>query len=62
MEKEIKNLIEELRQENDVRATKMNSGQLTDYSHTAFVHTYNETIRTIKRLEAILKSKGSKHV
>lgn len=51
--KEIQTLISELKQENKIRAEKMNK-ETTDYNHTVLVHTYNLTIDFINRLEKLL--------
>ena len=53
--REIKSLIQELQQENSEKSSKMNSGTLSEYSHSAYVHIYNNNIETIKKLENILK-------
>jgi|GEM_PF-5183241 len=53
MENKIKTLISELKQENEIRAKKMNE-ETTDYNHTVLVHTYNLTINFINRLEKLL--------
>jgi hypothetical protein len=55
MEQKIKNLITELKEKNQERSENMNRGTLSDYNHTATVHTYNNTLDIIKKLEEILK-------
>ena len=48
----IQTLIEELKQENRVRAKKINETE-DNYTHTALVYQYNLTIEFIKRLEKL---------
>jgi hypothetical protein len=55
MEQKIKNLITELKEKNQERSEIMNRGTLSDYNHTVVVHTYNNTLDIIKKLEEILK-------
>jgi len=55
MEQKIKNLIAELNAENSKRTEKINDATLSEYNHSFYVHTYNNTIDFIKRLEALLK-------
>lgn len=54
MKEKIKELITKLKAENEKRTEKMNSGTLSEYSHTVNVHTYNQTIEFIKELEKII--------
>lgn len=51
MNEKIKALINELKAENEERSKAMNSPNISDYSHTVKVHTYNNTLDIIKRLE-----------
>jgi hypothetical protein len=48
----IQTLIEELKQENIVRAKRINETE-DNHTHTALVHQYNLTIEFIKRLEEL---------
>lgn len=50
----MKELIRELKDENTERSRKMNGGKLTEYGHTVSVHTYNNTLDIIKRMEKLL--------
>ena len=43
----------ELEEENNNRSKKMNSGECSEYEHTALVHMYNNTLDIIKRLDKI---------
>ncbi len=54
MEQKIKDLIDELKSENEERTAKMNSINCSDYSHTVLVHSYNATCAVIRKLEAIV--------
>jgi hypothetical protein len=54
MLEDIKNLVRQLKKENESRSEAMNSGNLSDYNHTVKVHTYNNTLDIIKRLESIV--------
>lgn len=54
MEKELKKLVIELKEENQELAIAMNSGCLSDYAHTVMVVNYNNTLNIIKRIEAII--------
>lgn len=54
MYSEIQDLIRELKRENQERSEKLNSGGLSEYSHSAYVHCYNNTLDIIKRLEKIV--------
>jgi hypothetical protein len=55
MKQKIEQLIRDLKKENDVRTEKINDPNKTEYNHSFYVHTYNNTIDFINRLEAILK-------
>jgi len=52
MKTKIKELIFELKNENSIRAEKLNNTK-TDYEHTVLVHQYNLTIEFIKKLEQL---------
>lgn len=54
MKEEIKKYINELKVLNDERSKRMNDG-VSSYANTVLVHTYNQTIEVIKRLESIIK-------
>jgi hypothetical protein len=54
MYEKIKLLIAELKAENEERNKALNSPNISDYSHTVKVHTYNNTLDIIKRLEKIV--------
>lgn len=56
MKQQIEELVRQLKKENEHRSELMNDPNITQYSHTVHVHTYNNTIDVIKRLEAILKT------
>jgi hypothetical protein len=56
MKQQIEELVRQLKKENEHRSELMNNPEITQYSHTVQVHTYNNTIDVIKRLEAILKT------
>lgn len=51
---ELQHLVRKLKRENEERASKMNSGKLSEYSHTVCVHTYNNTLDIIKQIESII--------
>jgi len=51
---ELKDLVRKLKNENEERSNEMNAGNLSDYGHTAKVHTYNNTLDIIKRIESII--------
>lgn len=53
---EFKKLVRELKKENEEHSTAMNIGTLSDYNHTVKVHTYNNTLDIIKRIESIIGS------
>jgi hypothetical protein len=55
MYEKIKLLIAELKAENEQRNKELNSPNISDYSHTAKVHMYNNTLNIIKRLEKIIE-------
>jgi len=55
MEQKIKNLIAELKAENRKRTEKINDVTLSEYNHSFYVHTYNNTLDFIIRLEALIK-------
>jgi len=54
MKEEIQKYIKELKALNEERTKRMNEG-VSEYAHTVLVHTYNQTIDHIKRLESIIK-------
>lgn len=56
MKLEMQNLVQKLKNENEERSKKMNSGKLSEYSHTVAVHTYNNTLEIIKQIESIIKN------
>ncbi|MCK9575722.1 MAG: hypothetical protein WC979_02275 [Candidatus Pacearchaeota archaeon] len=56
MKAEINALIATLKKENEEKCKRMNGGELSEYSHTVHVHTYNQNIDFIKRLESIVNS------
>lgn len=41
--------------ENSIRSERMNSGNTSEYEHSALVHTYNNTLDIIKRMEKLVK-------
>ncbi len=51
---ELKDLVRKLKKENEERSELMNRGVLSDYNHTVKVHTYNNTLEIIKRIELII--------
>lgn len=55
IKQEIKLLINILMAENSVRSERMNSGKTSEYEHSALVHTYNNTLDIIKRMEKLIK-------
>jgi hypothetical protein len=55
MENKIKLLITQLKEENSNRSKEMATGECSQYRHTALVHTYNNTLDIIKKLENLLK-------
>jgi hypothetical protein len=54
MKRDIQNYINKLKNENEKRSEKMNSG-CSEYEHTVLVHTYNNTLEIIKNLEDIVR-------
>lgn len=54
MVKDLKELIKELKKENEDRTKRLNDPDLTEYGHTVFIHQYNNTLDIIKRIEAII--------
>jgi hypothetical protein len=52
---EVKALIAELKKENSVRSEKIGSPGISQYNNSFYVHTYNNTLEIIKRLENIIK-------
>lgn len=55
MKQSIQALITKLKAENDDRAEQMRKPNISSYAHTVNVHTYNNTLDIIKRLETIVK-------
>ena len=55
LELELRKLLQDLESTNNERSKKINSGILSDYTHTAQVHIYNNTLDIIKKLESLLK-------
>jgi hypothetical protein len=53
---ELRGLVRNLKTENQERADAMNNGNISDYNHTVKVHTYNNTLDIIKRIESIIGS------
>jgi hypothetical protein len=51
---QLQNLVRKLKAENEQRAIDMNGGNISDYSHTVKVHTYNNTLEIIKQIEGII--------
>jgi hypothetical protein len=54
MKEEIQKYIKELKALNEDRSKRMNEG-VSEYAHTVLVHTYNQTLEHVKRLESIIK-------
>ena len=54
MKLEFEKLVRELKNENQDRSDVMNSPNISEYSHTAKIHTYNNTLNIIKRIESII--------
>jgi hypothetical protein len=54
MKNEIKSLVDELMKENHDRSVKMNDSKTSQYTHSALVNEYNNTLDIVKRLEKIL--------
>lgn len=50
----ITQFLEELKDENEHNSNLINSGKLDTYVHSVKVHTYNNTLKIIKRLEKII--------
>lgn len=55
MRSKIKALIIELKNENKNRSIAMKDDMCTEYGHTVLVHTYNNTLDILTRLELVLK-------
>ncbi len=60
MKEELKKYLEELKADNEWRASGINSGALGAYSNTVAVHTYNCTQDVIKKLELIINKDDTK--
>lgn len=54
MKIEMQNLVRKLKNENEERSKKLNSGNISQYSHTVYVHEYNNTLEIIKQIESII--------
>lgn len=54
MKNELKLLVIELKNENRERTEYLNMNNVSDYSRTAATHTYNNTLKIIKKLENII--------
>jgi hypothetical protein len=54
LEKKIKALIIELKQENESRSIAKNSSNCSEYNYAVLTHKYNNTLEIVKRLETTL--------
>lgn len=55
MENKLKELLNKIKSMNDEISKRINSGECSEYEHTAKVYIYNNNIGWIKEVEAILK-------
>jgi hypothetical protein len=49
----LKDLVRELKKENNLRSTKLNDPKMWEY-HPLYVHEYNNTLDIIKKIETII--------
>lgn len=61
MRQEIQKLVDDLKKENEDINKKISSVGISATSHTGLVHTYNEKLRIIEKLESILTYTRCQH-